>query len=194
MTPTRSAVRSGGYLPFLLLFVPLTVLVWAFWPTLTELFHVWCNDPQYSHGFLVPLFAAFLLWMRRDLLKEDAGRPSWWSTLGRQPVRNGARPVHTNELRPSWWGLPVLAFGIGLHLYAGYYGGYYAYSWLDAVALVPCVAGLWITAGGRTAWRWGWPAIAFLLFMIPMPYRLPPSPCPVLSSTSPRCVAPSSCK
>ncbi len=171
MTPTRSAVRSGGYLPFLLLFVPLAVLVWAFWPTLTELFHVWSSDPQYSHGFLVPVFAAFLLWMRRDQLKEDAGRSTWWDALGRQPTKIGAPPVPTNELRPTWWGLPVLAFGIGLHLYAGYYGGYYAYSWLDAVALVPCVAGLWITAGGQTAWRWGWPAIVFLLFMIPLPYR-----------------------
>jgi exosortase len=142
MTPTRSAAVSGSYFPYLLLLFPLGCLLWTFWPTLTELSNTWSSDPQYSHGFLVPLFAAFLLWMRRDLLKEC-------------------------ELRPSWWGLPVLALGLGLHLY----GGYYYYIWLDAVAFVPCVAGLWLTAVGWNGWRWGWPAVAFLLFMIPLPYR-----------------------
>src|SRR5260370_305258 len=53
MTPTRPTARSGGYLPFLLLFLSLGCLTWAFWPTLTELFHTWWSDPQYSHGFLV---------------------------------------------------------------------------------------------------------------------------------------------
>ncbi|MFO1532156.1 MAG: archaeosortase/exosortase family protein, partial [Thermoplasmatota archaeon] len=27
-------------------------------------------------------------------------------------------------------------------------------------------------AGGRTALRWSWPALAFLLFMVPLPFRL----------------------
>ena len=177
MTPTPSAARSGGYFPFLLLFLPLLVLVWAFWPTLTELFHVWKSDPQYSHGFLVPVFAAFLLWMRRDMLKPGAAQTTWWEANHWWTPRNntltvrGSITTQANELRPSWLGLPVLAFGIGLQLYAGYYGGYDAYAWIDSVAIVPCVAGLWITAGGRTAWRWGWPGIVFLLFMIPLPYR-----------------------
>ena len=75
MTPTRSAVRSGGYFPFLLLFVPLAVLVWAFWPTLTELFRVWYSDPQYSHGFLVPVFAVFLLWMPASISRKTPSGP-----------------------------------------------------------------------------------------------------------------------
>jgi exosortase len=142
MTPTRPPARPGSYLPYFVLFLPLAVVVWAFWPTLTDLFRVWSSDPQYSHGFLVPVFAGFLLWMRRYLL-------------------TGA------ELRPTWWGLPLVLFGVGLHLC----GAYYYWISLDAVALVPCVAGLWLTAGGWAGWRWGWPAVAFLLFMIPLPYR-----------------------
>jgi exosortase len=142
MTSTPPAARPGSYLPYFLLFFPLACLVWAFWPTLTDLYHVWSGDPQYSHGFLVPVFAAFLLWMRRDLLRDA-------------------------ELRPTWWGLPLVLFGVGLHLC----GGYYYWISVDAVALVPCVAGLWLTAGGAAGWRWGWPAVAFLLFMFPLPYR-----------------------
>ena len=171
MTPTRPAAASGSYFPFLLLFLPLLCIVWAFWPTLIELSHVWSSDPQYSHGFLVPVFAVFLLWMRRDLLKENSKPASGWEAGKRTAKPTAAPSASSNALRPSWLGLPVLAAGIGLHLYAGYFGGYYAYSWLDAVAVVPCVAGLWITAGGRTGWRWGWPAIAFLLFLVPLPYR-----------------------
>jgi exosortase len=171
MTSTRPTAGSGSYLPYLLLFLPLGCVVWAFWPTLTELFHVWSSDPQYSHGFLVPVFAAFLLWMRRDMLKPGETRPTWWDAMQPRAVKAASLTVKTNELRPSWAGLPVLAFGIALHLYAGYFGGYDTYTWLDSVALVPCVAGLWIIAGGLTAWRWGWPGIAFLLFMIPLPYR-----------------------
>ena len=28
--------------------------VWAFWPSLLEMSEKWRNDPQYSHGYLVP--------------------------------------------------------------------------------------------------------------------------------------------
>jgi exosortase len=163
MTPSRSAARPAGrrsYLPYLPLSLSLACLVWAFWPTLVELFHVWGSDPQYSHGFLVPVFAAFLLWARRDMLKEKAtGQAS-------QPDKNSAPPAEEGW-RPTWWGLPLVALGVVMHLNEAYY-----YSvWLDAAALVPCAAGLWLTAGGWKAWRWGWPSIAFLLFMIPLPYR-----------------------
>jgi exosortase len=142
MTSMRLTARPGSYLPYLLLFLPLACAAWAFWPTLTELYHTWSSDPQYSHGFLVPVFAAFLLWMRRGMLKDA-------------------------ELRPTWWGLPLVLAGIGLHLC----GAYFYWISLDAVALVPVVAGLWLTAGGWAGWRWGWPAVVFLLFMIPLPYR-----------------------
>src|SRR5262249_45413093 len=42
----------------------------------------------------------------------------------------------------------------------------------DQLSLVPCLAGLCWMVGGKTAWRWAWPAIAFLLFMIPLPFSL----------------------
>ena len=36
----------------------------------------WWNDPNYSHGFLVPLFAGFVLWRRKKSLSEVPLRPS----------------------------------------------------------------------------------------------------------------------
>src|SRR5947209_4868502 len=91
--------------------VSTAALLWAFWTTLTEIANRWSQDPQYSHGYLVPVFAAGLLWFRRDRLREA---------------------------QPSWWGLVLLAFGVGTRLV----GAYFSYLWLDEIALVPCVAGL----------------------------------------------------
>src|SRR5215831_3571084 len=120
---------------FLTIVLPIATiaLIWAYWTSLADMAWRWSHDPQYAHGYLVPGFAAVLLWLRRDRLA--AGR-----------------------LEPWWPGLGVLAFGIGLRLF----GTYFHYVWLDAVSFLPCLAGIWLLIGGKTAWRWGWPAVAFL--------------------------------
>jgi exosortase len=121
----------------------LVVTLWSYWTTLAEMAAQWTNDPQYSHGFLVPVFSAALLWMRRQNMAIE----NW---------------------RPSWWGLPVLAIGVTLHLAAAYY----YYDWFDGVSLLICLLGTMLFVGGSAALKWSWPAIAFLLFMIPMPYSI----------------------
>src|SRR4051812_34134672 len=75
----------------------LASLLWAYWPTLGDAAQSWSQDPQYSHGYLVPAFVLLLLWLRRDRLATDA-------------------------LRPSWWGAPLLAAGITLRLVGAHYG------------------------------------------------------------------------
>src|SRR5262249_8395944 len=40
------------------------------------------------------------------------------------------------------------------------------------LSIVPCAAGIVLLFGGRAAWRWAWPAVLFLCFMIPLPYRV----------------------
>ena len=37
----------------------------------------WYNIPDYSHGFLVPLFAGFLVWDNRNAIRATPVRPSW---------------------------------------------------------------------------------------------------------------------
>jgi exosortase len=117
--------------------------LWAFWTTLGEAAQRWAHDPQYSHGYLVPAFAGLLLWLRRGRLDRAA-------------------------LAPSWWGLAVLLAGVAARLA----GTWFSLDWLEGVALLPCVAGAWLAAGGRAAWRWAWPAVLFLGFMIPLPHRV----------------------
>jgi exosortase len=117
-------------------------LGWAFWPSLHAMAARW-TDAEYSHGYLVPVFSGYLLWQRRAML--------------------GAGPLTSN-----WLGLPVLAAGLALR----FAGTYIYFDWLSAAALVPCLAGLALLLGGTTALRWSWPAAAFLLFMIPLPFRV----------------------
>jgi exosortase len=145
MAKPGASVLAAGPQRFLAIALPLggLALLWAFWPSLMEMATRWSHDPQYAHGYLVPGFAAALLWLRRDRLAGGC-------------------------LEPSWWGAPALAGGIAMRLG----GAYYHYVWIDAVSILPCLAGLWLLIGGRTAWRWGWPAIAFLAFMVPLPFRL----------------------
>jgi exosortase len=128
---------------FLLIALPLAALalIWAYWTSLAEMAWRWAHDPQYAHGYLVPGFAAALLWLRRDRLA--AGR-----------------------LQTNGWGALILAGGILMRLV----GAYFHYVWIDAVSFLPCLAGIWVLLGGKIAWRWGWPAIAFLAFMVPLPY------------------------
>jgi exosortase len=140
---TYSSARLRTLLPAAALVCPVLGLAWAFAYTLIDLYRTWGTNPQYSHGYLVPVFALFLLWTRRQGVDRAA-------------------------LRASWLGLPVLAAGLAMRLY----GGYYSYTWLEQISLIPCIAGLTLTLGGRAAWRWSWPAVLFLAFMIPLPYRV----------------------
>jgi exosortase len=117
-------------------------LTWAYAPALRDMAERWSQDPRYSHGYLVPVFALLVLWVRRDRLDRAA-------------------------LRPSWAGLALLAAGVLLHLA----GGYLFYRWLDALSLLPTVAGACLLCGGPAALRWCWPAVAFLTFMMPLPYQ-----------------------
>jgi exosortase len=117
-------------------------LTWAYWTTLAEMANRWGHDPQYSHGYLVPLFASVLLWLRREQM------PQTW--------------------RPTWWGAPLLLAGVLARLT----GAVYFSPWLDAVSLIPVLVGAWMLIGGWQTFRWAWPALAFLIFMVPLPYRL----------------------
>ena len=64
MTVTSAAPRPRYWPLLLTLLLPTACLAWAFWPTLVELVQTWNGNPQYSHGYLVPVFAVVLLWLR----------------------------------------------------------------------------------------------------------------------------------
>ena len=118
------------------------VTLWFFWPALQDMYDRWSKDARYSHGYLVPVFSLFLLWYRRSMISGVA-------------------------LKTNIWGLVPILLGAALKLAGGGYG----VVWLDGISLLPCLAGVVMLCGGVPALRWSWPAIAFLFFMVPLPYR-----------------------
>ena len=52
-------------------------ILWAYWAVVREMVERWTDDPQYSHGYLVPLFSLFLLWHRRHLVPVQPARVGW---------------------------------------------------------------------------------------------------------------------
>jgi exosortase len=142
--PTAPATPTGGSLvpPWQLAAVG-GLLVWAYLPMLRVFFDKWTNDPQYSHGFLVPLFSAYLL------------RRAWQTG----PLRPEPLPV---------LGCLLLAVAIGMRAVAGSI----LFQQLDAASLLLCLFALSLIAGGVPLAKRTGPAILFLIFMIPLPYEL----------------------
>jgi exosortase D (VPLPA-CTERM-specific) len=101
------------------------------------------EEPEYSHGYLIPLITAFVIWQRRHHLLA-------------------ARSEGT------WLGVPVVALGILLLL-----GGKLAMSDIaQALAFVLVLSGLGLAALGAGAMRYLWVPLAFLLLALPVPAPL----------------------
>src|SRR5579872_6118492 len=62
---------------WLLGFIAALLTVIVFREELIELVRRWHVQEEYSHGYLVPLVAAWLLWARRDVLVASIGSPTW---------------------------------------------------------------------------------------------------------------------
>jgi exosortase len=121
-----------------LLLTAALILLYA--PTLKLLVWQWYNDADYSHGFLVPILSAYLIWARRDKL----------------------RSIPRN---PSIWGMVVVLFSIGV-MYLGSLG---AENSLARLSFIGVICGLIVYFVGSKALRAMAFPIAFLLFAIPMP-------------------------
>jgi exosortase len=120
-----------------LVLIQAAALLWAYWPVLSSLAHQWSEGSRYTHGYLVPVFSAFLLWRSRGEL--------------------GGVTFH-----PNIWGLALIAAGAALRLA----GVSLYFDWLEAMSLLPVLAGFSVLFGGWKSLRWSAPAIVFLAFMV----------------------------
>ena len=76
---------------------------------------------------------------------------------------------HERPERPHghWAGLILIATACAVR----FAGTYFFFTWFDAISLLPWIAGLCLLVGGWPMLRWALPSIAFLSFMVPLPYR-----------------------
>jgi exosortase len=113
---------------------------WLYFHVILHLASQWWKDPNFSHGFFVPLFSLFLIWQDRERLSR-------------------MRAV------PSFWGLPILVLAVAV-LLLGVSG---AELFLSRFSLLLVIAGLVIFFQGWDFFRAVLFPWAFLLLMIPLP-------------------------
>lgn len=128
-------------LSWLALAVAVAAVLGLYAPLVVGLAAEWAEFPNLSHGFAVPLISAYLLWSRRHVLAES-------------------------PLEGSIAGLPVIVFGLAM-LVIGALGGE---SFVARLSLPVVLLGTVIFLAGTRVARHAWVAIAYLLFMIPLPY------------------------
>ena len=142
-TPPNAQSRSlefRSFFPYWQIGALALLSLWLYWATLKHLVGQWWHDPNFSHGFFVPLFSAFVLWQERRRLARIAPRP-------------------------SWLGLPVIAFGLCI-LMLGQLG---AELFLARFSLLILLAGVVILFLGWEFFRAVLFPWAFLILMIPIP-------------------------
>jgi exosortase len=142
-------------------------LLAVYGPALADVADRWMTDPKYSHGYFVPLFALWLL-VRPEFPRDWSGSgflaiPGLWL---RNIWRSATAP--SEGAGGFWWGLPVLGAGIALHLA----GIFFYLDWVAEVSFLVSLFGLCVCAGGWRLARRAWPSIAFLVFMLPLPFQV----------------------
>jgi exosortase D (VPLPA-CTERM-specific) len=138
--PHFSASRSNVLIGVLVGLAVLACLI-AFHGPLLELVRRWSKQEEYSHGFLIPVVVAWLLWSRRDALRTSIGRP-------------------------SWTGLVLIVLAATMNVI----GSLSAIFILSQVGFVVALAGIVLAVGGYSLLRVTLFPIVFLLFAIPLPY------------------------
>ncbi len=113
----------------------------AYRGSLFELVGRWTTQEEYSHGFLVPLVTAWLLWMRREALLASIAQPAWTG--------------------------PVL---ILLAMFMHVIGQLSAIFILSPLAFIVTLLGIILATGGFPLLRVAFVPVIFLIFAIPLPH------------------------
>lgn len=116
------------------------LLAACYYRVLAKLVVDWWQIPDFSHGFLVPIFAAYLVWAKRQTLLST-------------------------RLAPTWSGIAVIAMGLVV-LLLGVFG---AELFLSRVSLVILLAGLTLCFGGLELLKELRFVLLVLLLAIPIP-------------------------
>ena len=129
--------KPGDWIPIALIAL---ALIAVYYSVAFKLLQDWYEIPDYSHGFLVPLFSIFLIWDQRK-------------TLSALPVK------------PTWGGLPLVVVALSV-LILGVYG---VELFTSRISFILLISGLvWTFLGAAWLKQLRFP-ILVLLLAIPFP-------------------------
>jgi exosortase len=107
---------------------------------LSRLVNTWIEIPDYSHGILVPVFAAYLIWAKRKTLAKT-------------------------KIAPTWSGIAVIGVALAI-LILGQFG---AELFMSRISLILLCAGLVLGFGGWQLLKELRFALLVLLLAVPIP-------------------------
>jgi len=102
---------------------------------------IWWVNPNWSHGFLIPLFSAYLIYSRWDQLL-------------------------TVKRRTCIWGLPIFLLSLFVMVYAYYPIQTY---WFCQLSIIPLLLGIVLYLAGPDVLKLTWVPIVYLVLAIPIP-------------------------
>ena len=138
----NAAYNNQAWNTWILFGVLLIFLVIGYWNALQVAASAW-SHALYSHGWLIPVIAVGLLWLRKE------------------PYR----PFPDNQ---RWFGVGLLLTSLLFRLLMAHFG----FESLNHLTFVPAVASLFLIAGGWPMFRWGAPVVFILFFMFPLPWSI----------------------
>jgi exosortase len=115
-----------------------------YWHVLDRLVRIWQSNGDWSHGFIIPFFSLYYLYVRRDSLPRGV-------------------EDHSIVSRVAGAMLLLAAF----YLYA--YSALRQIDYPKNIALMTSILGVVLMVCGWPVTRWSWFAIAFLIFAMPLP-------------------------
>jgi len=106
-----------------------------------RLLALWRIDPNWSHGMLIPLFSAYLIYTRWDQLVSA-------------------------KRRVCIWGLPIFVISLFVLVLSFYPLGV---NWFCQLSMIPMLMGIVLYLAGPSVLKITWVPIAYLLLAIPIP-------------------------
>jgi exosortase len=146
--PFRGAAAAAGLTKvhkavWLVAVAMVTAFVWSYWSSIADLWNIWQRSDEYSSGLLVPFLAAYVLWSRREQLKNVL-------------------------IKPSLLGLIALLFAEVLR----FFGMFYMFGSAQRLSVVVGIAGLVLLLFGWQFFKKIAPILLFLCLMLPWPNRV----------------------
>lgn len=146
MRPSTSSVPHGkaaaGAPASILLGVALVCIGFQYWDGLTDMVQAWSRD-EYSHGYIIPFVAAYLLMRRLPLAVEVPSEHSWAGPL-----------------------VAVVAIALGT------VGNFSQIADITQYGFILALLALLLACLGLRSTLILWASLAYLLFMVPLPQVL----------------------
>ncbi len=119
------------------------LFVWVFYPVIKELMLAWNESEEYSHGFLIVPVSLWIIWMKRDQLKNSPFIP--WTG-----------------------GLAIIIIALVFHVL----GSYAAILTLGPLAMIFLIHGMVLYFFGTVIYRTILFPLLFLFLMVPIPSQI----------------------